>query len=82
MGDEYLEAYQLITQGFQVPARAYTSPEDEGASIEKCSILQETSVEYSNETIVRIWYFAKNEVPSVCWHLVVLTQKVPFEISN
>lgn len=54
MGDEYLEAYQLITQGFQVPTRGYTSPEDEGASIEKCSILQETSVEYSNETIVRI----------------------------
>lgn len=52
MGDEYLNAYQLITQGFQVPSRGYTTPEDEGASIEKCSILQVTNVEYSNETTV------------------------------
>lgn len=54
MGDEYLKAYQLITQGCQVPTHGYTSPEDEGASIEKCSILQETNVEYSNETTIRI----------------------------
>ena len=52
MGDEYLEAYRLITEGFQVPAHGYTNPEDEGAAIEKCSILQDTNVEYSNETTI------------------------------
>ena len=54
MGDEYLKAYQLITQGFQAPSHGYTTPEEEGMSIEKCSILQETNVEYSNETIILI----------------------------
>ena len=46
---DYLEIYQLITQGFQAPERDYTTPEKQGETIQKCSILETTTIQYSNE---------------------------------
>ena len=48
--DTYLENYLMITQNFQMPDYEYTNPEDQGAVIEKCSILEATNIEYSNQT--------------------------------
>lgn len=48
MDDTILQDYLKITGDF-VP-KEYTNPEQQGQSIVKCSILTETSLEYSNST--------------------------------
>lgn len=55
LGEDVLQIYELITKDINVPMHDYTSPEDEGAAIEKCSILQETNVEYSNVTTIQFY---------------------------
>ena len=50
MYENYLKNYQMITQHFATPDRQYTTPEEQGAAIQKCSILEATNIEYSNET--------------------------------
>lgn len=50
MFEDYLKDYQVITQHFPLPDRPYTTPDEQGAAIQKCSILQATNIEYSNET--------------------------------
>lgn len=50
MTEDYLKNYQMITQHFAMPDRQYTTPEEQGAAIQKCSILEATNIEYSNET--------------------------------
>lgn len=50
MAEDYLSMYQMITQHSQTPDYQYTTPEEQGAAIQKCSILEVTNIEYSNET--------------------------------
>lgn len=50
MYDDYLSSYQKITQNFQTPDYEYVGPEEQGNTIRKCSILEATSIGYSNET--------------------------------
>ena len=50
MLEDYLVSYQRITQHFQTPEYQYTTPEEQGAAIQKCSLLEVTNIEYSNET--------------------------------
>ena len=51
MFEESIRNYQMITQHFPKPDYQYTTPEEQGAAIQKCSILEVTNIEYSNETI-------------------------------
>lgn len=50
MFEEFLKGYQLVTQNSQTPDYQYTTPEDQGKAIKKCSILEATNIQYSNET--------------------------------
>lgn len=50
MSDDYLEIYERITQNYQISEDRYVGPEEQGAAIQKCSILEVTNIEYSNET--------------------------------
>ena len=50
MFEDYLSMYQVITQHSQAPDYQYTTPEEQGAAIQKCSVLEVTNIEYSNET--------------------------------
>lgn len=50
MEELYLEEYLRITKGYTAPPYPYLSPEDQGASIKKCSILETTNIGYTNET--------------------------------
>ncbi len=50
MLEDIQEAYALVTKGQLGPTYEYMSPESQGAAIKKCSILQETSIGYSNQT--------------------------------
>ena len=50
MFEDYLKSYQQITQNFQTPDFQYAGPEEQGAAIQKCSILEVTNIEYSNCT--------------------------------
>lgn len=49
MYEDYLKDYSLITQNFPTPTR-YGSPEEQGAAIVKCSILESTDIQYCNHT--------------------------------
>ena len=53
MTEDYMKAYQKITQGFSRPACKYTSPEEQGAAIQKCTLLKSTNLEYSNRTTIK-----------------------------
>ena len=46
----YYEAYEKIVQGYRSLDYEYKSPEEQGRSIKKCSILESTPIEYSNKT--------------------------------
>lgn len=50
--DKYVEAYKRITQGLMHPNYKYTTPEEQGAAIKKCTILESTAIEYSNSIVV------------------------------
>ena len=50
MFEDYLNGYQMITQHFPKPDYQYTTPDEQGAAIQKCTILEATNIEYSNET--------------------------------
>lgn len=52
MDERYLQEYERVTQGFHPPQFKYTTPEEQGAAIKKCSILEEADIEYSNRTIL------------------------------
>ena len=52
MSTDYITAYQIITRGFGHPVYEYTTPEEQGAAIEKCTILEATKIEYSNQTVL------------------------------
>ena len=52
MTTDYMTAYQIITRGFGRPVYEYTTPEEQGAAIEKCTILEATKIEYSNQTVL------------------------------
>ncbi len=52
MDTDYITAYQIITRGFGRPVYEYTTPEEQGAAIEKCTILEATKIEYSNQTVL------------------------------
>lgn len=41
--------YALITQNCAFPSK-YNTPEEQGAAIVKCSILESTNIEYCNQT--------------------------------
>lgn len=45
-----VEAYLQITQGNI--STEYIGPEEQGKSIVKCSILEETNLEYNNSTLM------------------------------
>ncbi|MBS4881201.1 MAG: hypothetical protein KH138_13065 [Firmicutes bacterium] len=45
-----VEAYLQITQGNM--KTEYVGPEEQGKSIVKCSILEETNLEYNNSTMM------------------------------
>ena len=47
--NEFVKQYELITQEFQCPEYDYTTPEEQGEAIKRCSILETTNIEYSNE---------------------------------
>ena len=47
---DYMKAYQQITQGFMGPAYEYTTPDEQGAAIKKCTILEPTNIQYNNRT--------------------------------
>lgn len=51
------EAYQMITQGYVLPTYEYTSPEIQGLSIKKCTILESKNLEYSNSTTLNTAQF-------------------------
>lgn len=53
MNPDYLKAYQQITQGYTRPLYKYTTPEEQGAAIKKCTILEATNIEYSNQTTLK-----------------------------
>ena len=48
MTKEELILYEIITQNYPVPD--YHDPESQGASIKRCSILQETEIAYGKDT--------------------------------
>ncbi len=50
MDMDYMKAYQQITQGFMGPAYEYTTPDEQGAAIKKCTILEPTNIQYNNRT--------------------------------
>ncbi len=50
MKNPFLNDYMKITKSFSLPPHNYTTPDEEGARIKKCSILEPTNVGYSNET--------------------------------
>ena len=50
MFDDYIKLYELITQNCNISEDGYAGPEKQGAAIQKCSILEVTNIEYSNET--------------------------------
>lgn len=50
MKKTFMDDYMSITKGFSLPPHTYTTPDEEGARIKKCSILEPTTVGYSNET--------------------------------
>lgn len=47
-----VEAYLQITQGNI--STEYVGPEEQGKSIVKCSILEETNLEYNNSTLMML----------------------------
>ena len=50
MHEDYLAFYKLITQNCESPNYEYKTPDEQGAAIKKCSILEVTNIEYSNTT--------------------------------
>lgn len=52
MDNKYYEDYLKITRGYTPPAYQYTSPEEQGLAIKKCTILEATDLCYSTGTTV------------------------------
>ena len=53
MNSQYIEQYQMITRSSAPQEREYKGPEEQGRSIEICTLLKRTNIEYSNETKYR-----------------------------
>ena len=51
MAINYYEDYLKITRGFQRPVYQYTTPEEQGAAIKKCTILEGVDICYSTGTV-------------------------------
>jgi hypothetical protein len=50
---DYLEEYKKIVGENTLPNSKYNSPDEQGKSIRKCSILEHVKIEYSNTTTLR-----------------------------
>ena len=51
MNNSFFHEYELITKGYSVPIYQYSTPENQGLAIKKCTILDATDICYSNETM-------------------------------
>lgn len=50
MKNDYAKQYQLITKGQKILSPNYTTPEEQGRAIKRCSILTEKNVVYNNSS--------------------------------
>lgn len=48
--ENYITEYMKITQKCFPPDSKYPGPEKQAAAIKKCTILEATAIEYSNQT--------------------------------
>ena len=62
MDQNYMNDYFKIIRGYDLPPYEYLTPEHQGQSIKRCSILKETAIEYSNFTTLN--YGCENAVMS------------------